>query len=215
MSGTGPGSGQWALAASLDDFLCFTPGCRIATPLGARPVEDLAAGDRVLTRDNGMQEIAWIAAVTLGSQTRPLPDRLAPVLIRAGALGNGLPERDLVVSPGHRMLLCTPRARRQFGEGEVLVAARDLTDRPGITRLAPASVTYAHFMCAHHEIVLADGAWSESFQPGDRALAALAPRQRDELLQIFPGLRNPAARGRFAPARRALGPEEARLLLDG
>jgi len=52
--------------------------------------------------------------------------RLAPVRLRPGVL-TGL-ERDLVVSPQHRVMFNGYRAELLFGEREVLVPARHLVD---------------------------------------------------------------------------------------
>ena len=49
-----------------------------------------------------------------------------PIRIRAGTLGNGLPEADLIVSPQHRVLVRSGIARTLFGADEVLVAAKQL-----------------------------------------------------------------------------------------
>jgi hypothetical protein len=111
---------------------CFTPGTRIATPRGEVAVEDLREGDRVITRDNGLQEIRWTGARSLGAGELMAAPNLRPVLIRAGALGHGLPERDMLVSPQHRLLLTSERAALYFGEREVLAAARHLTGMEGI-----------------------------------------------------------------------------------
>ena len=83
--------------SALQDFVCFTRGTLIKTDQGERPIEELAAGDMVLTMDHGYQPIRWI-----GSSKRAATGDLAPILIRKGALGN---DRDLRVSPQHRMLL--------------------------------------------------------------------------------------------------------------
>ena len=51
---------------------CFTPGTLIATPQGEVPVEELKAGDQIITRDNGIQEIRWT-----GSPGSGWPDLVA------------------------------------------------------------------------------------------------------------------------------------------
>ena len=81
----------------LANFLCFAQGTWVTTPSGQVPIEELAAGDMVVTMDHGPQPIRWI-----GSSKRPATGNMAPILIRKGALGN---TRDLRVSPQHRMLL--------------------------------------------------------------------------------------------------------------
>ena len=109
---------------------CFTPGSLIATPKGERPVEELQVGDRVITRDNGLQEIRWIGAKTIKGVEMARNPALKPVLVRRGALGNGLPERDMTLSPNHRVLIANERAALYFDEREVLAAAKHL-DRHG------------------------------------------------------------------------------------
>ena len=120
-----------------------------------------------------------------------------------------MPERDLVVSPQHRVLVSGALPELLFGENEVLVAAIHLVGRPGITRVEAAEVTYLHLMFDRHEIVLSDGLWSESFQPGDRTLAGMDHAQRAEIEALFPGM---DAVIDFAAARRSLKAHEVRVM---
>lgn len=165
---------------------CFTPGSLVLTDGGEVLVENLAPGDRVLTRDNGYQEIRWMARRDLTQSDLRTHRAYNPVLIARGSLGDGLPERDLMVSPQHRMLIAGARGELLFGEREVLSAATHLVGMPGVTRIYPVGVSYIHFMFDRHEIVRADGAWSESFQPGSQTVAGLGAEQRQELLALFP-----------------------------
>ncbi|MBW6506389.1 MAG: Hint domain-containing protein [Rhodobacteraceae bacterium] len=192
---------------------CFTPGTLIETKAGPLPVERLRVGQKVLTRDNGFQRIRWIGRRGLCAGDLAANPALQPVLIRQGALGSGLPTADLRVSPQHRMLLSGARADLLFGEPEVLAAALHLVGQPGIERALCDSVTYLHMMFDAHEIILADGAWTESFQPGDGTLSGLDNAQRVELFAVFPELRLPAARRGYAAARRSLKAHEVGVLL--
>jgi len=192
---------------------CFTPGTLIETKAGPLPVESLRVGQKVLTRDNGYQRIRWIGRRPLSAADLAANPALQPVLIRQGALGGGLPTADLRLSPQHRMLISAPRADLLFGEPEVLAAALHLVGQPGIERAACDSVSYIHLMFDAHEIILADGAWSESFQPGDGALSGLESAERAELFAIFPELRLPEARGSYVAARRSLKAHEVGVLL--
>lgn len=191
---------------------CFTPGTAIATPKGERMVEDLQPGDKIITRDNGIQEIRWIGTRTLtGHELARKPD-LRPILIQKGSLGHNLPEHDILVSPQHRMLLTGDKTQLYFEETEVLAAAKHLTAMPGIDEVGTLGVTYVHFMFDHHEVVLANGAWSESFQPGANVLDGLGREQRGEILDLFPELTTTEGLDDYAAARRALKRHEARLL---
>lgn len=192
---------------------CFTPGTAIATPRGERRVEDLKVGDRIITRDNGLQEIRWIGTRTLSGPELVASPHLKPVLIRAGSLGHGLPERDLLVSPQHRVLMNSDRAALYFEEREVLAAARHLTDKDGVDIVDTASVTYVHFMFDQHEVVLSNGSWTESFQPGAQVLDGMGGDQRDEIYSLFPELREAEGLESYQAARRSLKRHEARLLV--
>ena len=191
---------------------CFTPGTRIATPQGERLVEDLKVGDRVITRDNGMQVIRWVGARDMSGDELQAAAHLRPVLIQKGALGNDLPERDMMVSPNHRVLIANDKTALYFEEREVLVAAKHLTDRDGIDVVDVSSTTYIHIMFDQHEVILSDGTWTESFQPGDMSLAGIGDEQREEILELFPELATREGIDGYTSARRSLKKFEARLL---
>ena len=193
---------------------CFTHGSRIATQRGDIRAHDLVPGDMVLTRDNGYQPVVWIGSVHFTAAQLLNDPALRPVRIASGALDGQAPLRPLLVSPQHRLLFGCPQAELLFAEPEVLVPALHLTERPGVRQvMPPKGVTYVHFMFERHEIVLADGAWSESFQPGDLSLAGLGDAQQDEIFALFPELATQKGRAAYAPARMALRRHQSRLLL--
>ena len=192
---------------------CFTPGTLISTQSGQVAIDALSVGDLVMTRDHGLQPISWIGAKTLDSDALRSNPLLQPILIRRGALGPECPDRDMMVSRQHRMLISGPRAELLFGSNEVLVRATHLLSLPGVSAAALPEVTYLHMMFDRHEIVLADAAWSESFQPGDRTLGGMDADQRRELFSIFPELETLDTIPQFAAARTTLKSYEARVLL--
>jgi hypothetical protein len=185
-----------------DVVVCFTAGTGILTPAGEVPVEALAPGDLVVTRDDGPQPLVWAGQARVRAE-----GALAPVAFAAGALGNA---RPLEVSPNHRMLIASPQADLLFAEPELLVAAKHLAGRPGIARRSGGSVTYAHLLFERHQILCANGTWSESFYPGTTALGALERAARAEVLRLFPALGQGAEFGTLA--RRALRRQEAALI---
>ena len=191
---------------------CFTPGTLVATPRGERLVEELREGDKILTRDNGIQEIRWIGRTDLTRSQLMASPHLKPVLIKAGSLGNGLPERDMLVSPNHRMLVANERTALYFEEHEVLVAAKHLVDNRGVMTVETLGTSYIHFMFDRHEVVLGNGAWTESFQPGDHSLEGLGNAQRAEILELFPELRTREGLESYSAARKTLKKHEAALL---
>jgi len=208
LNGTVLGSLQFSGVERL--IPCFTPGTRVTTRSGETPVEHLRAGDQVLTRDNGFRPLVWTGRRDLTADELARNPKLRPIRIAAGSLGNGLPCRDMLVSPQHRMLVEGWRAELLFGEAEVLVAARHLTRLPGIATATTAGIAYIHILFDSHEIVRADGAWSESFQPARPMLGSMRADQVAELLSLFPDLAH--AQTAFPAARPTLKAHEARLL---
>ncbi|WP_068304476.1 Hint domain-containing protein [Pararhodobacter sp. CCB-MM2] len=196
----------------IEKCVCFTPGTLIDTLRGRVAVEELQAGDKVLTRDHGYQPLSWTGRRDLSADELALVPSVAPIRIEAGALGRGLPERDLTVSPRHRMLITGPRAELMFGESEVLVAAGDMLGLPGVRQLSGEAVSYIHVMCEAHQIIRAEGAWTESFQPAAGVINALAEETRAELLAIFPELATEEGRAAYTAARPVLSGEEAKSL---
>lgn len=193
-------------------IVCFTAGTRITTASGPVPVEELSPGDLVVTRDNGLQPLRWVGRrvlTALDLQARP---ELQPVRIGAGALGGEGPERSLLLSPQHRVLIAGVRAEMYFGESEVLVPAKHLVGLAEVSRSLPAEgVTYVHILFDRHEIVQSEGTWTESFQPAERTLNALEQAARAEVLALFPELAGSASA--FPAARLSLRAHEARVLI--
>ncbi|MGR3760056.1 Hint domain-containing protein [Roseobacteraceae bacterium NS-SX3] len=193
--------------------ICFTPGTRIATPQGPRLVEDLRQGDKVQTRDNGAQEILWTGSRRMSGARLYVMPQLRPVRIRAGALGIDRPERELLVSPEHRMLLRGRQVQALFNTPEVLVAARDLVNGRTITEdRAVRDVTYIHLLLPAHQVLWANGVETESFHPANAALSALSPGDRMRLQALLPEAgTDPMRYGAFA--RRNLKAPEAAILM--
>jgi hypothetical protein len=183
---------------------CFTPGAMITTQRGELPIEMLEVGDRVITRDNGIQPVRWVGKSQMFLQDFQAEPHLLPVLIRQGSLGKDLPERDMMVSPNHRILVANERTSLRFSEREVLVSAKHLSV-PGVHTVQSSGTTYIHFLCDRHEVVLVNGIWTESFQPEDQSLKSIGNAQRLEIYEIFPELKTAAGRAAFAPARPIQG----------
>lgn len=197
---------------NIEEIVCFTPGTRILTPMGEVAVENLSEGDQVVTRDNGLQTIRWAGRKHVSGRDLMVRPELRPILIKQGALGPNQPERDMMVSPSHRMLLVSEQAELLFEEREVLVAAKHLTHIDGVEQIDVVGVDYIHFLCDNHEVVLADGAWSESFQPGEYSMNGIGKEQRDEIYALFPELQQREGLAGYTAARLSLKRHEAKLL---
>lgn len=192
--------------------ICFTPGTRIATERGLQAIETLQPGDRILTKDNGPQDILWTGCRRMsGARLYAMP-HLRPIRFKAGALGIDRPDADLLVSPQHRMLLRGPAANTLFNADEVLVKAEDLLNDSSIcVDHTLREVTYIHILLERHNIIWANGLETESFHPSNCAIDTIEARQRETLLSLVPGIdANPARYGDYA--RRNLSSSEAAIL---
>ncbi|MGR3759297.1 Hint domain-containing protein [Roseobacteraceae bacterium NS-SX3] len=176
------------------DVTCFVRGTRIATPSGLVPVEDLAAGDKVVTAEGRHEPLRLVLRRKLSAEEIARNPKLRPVRITAGALGNGLPKRDLLVSRQHRMLVSSKIASRMFGQRRTLVAAIRLTALRGIREeTAARDVEYFHLVLDEHETVFAEGAPSESLFLGPQAMKTMTAEAIEELQTLFPDLAFAAA----------------------
>ncbi|GLR68886.1 hypothetical protein GCM10010909_35680 [Acidocella aquatica] len=135
------------------DVICFYPGTMIATPDGEKAVETLQAGDLVLTADGKSAPVRWMGRQTVSTRFAD-PLRVLPIHIKAGALAEGVPARDLLVSPDHALLV----------DG-VLIQAAALVNGVSIFREAnvPVTFTYHHVELAGHSLILAENTPAETF----------------------------------------------------
>lgn len=194
--------------------VCFARGTLIRTPNGLCPVEDLCVGDRVEVVDREAQALRWIGSRKLGSADLARHPKLRPVRIEKGALGKGLPEADLTVSPQHRVLLANKVAERIFGTKEVLIAAKKLVGLPGISVVEDGQgVAYFHLLFDRHELVWSNGAVTESLHTGPEALRSLSPEAREEVLTLFPELAREDASDVLPMARPVAAGRKTRSLI--
>lgn len=180
---------NWCPPDDHEPVPCFTAGVRLLTAKGQRPVEKIAVGDLVETADNGLQPVRWVGSRTLDAVDLAAAPELRPIRIARGALGDGLPKRDIMVSPQHRMLVRSAIAQRMFGADEVLVAAKHLVGLAGVSVADDVTeVTYLHLLFDRHEVVFAEGARSETLYVGAEALRSVGEAARAEILALFPQL---------------------------
>ena len=142
---------------------CFAAGTGIATPAGETSVERLTQGDPVLTADGRTVPVRWVGRVTVSPMFNTA-DRLEPVLVRKGALDGVTPNRDLVLTADHALML----------EGYA-VNAGALVGAPGIEwfpwKSLGSDLTYYHVETDAHDAILANGAAAETYiDAGDRVM---------------------------------------------
>lgn len=162
---------------TLIGVVCYARGTRLLTAHGERPVEQLRPGDTVTTLSGADAAIRWVGRRRIDIVRHPQPDSVRPVRIAAHAFADGLPHRDLLVSPEHAL----------FVDG-VLIPAHRLLNDSSVTQDVPAAVEYFHVELDLHEVLLAEGLPAESYlDTGNRAMFANAP-----LVALHP---EPAASG--------------------
>ncbi|MEL6437908.1 MAG: Hint domain-containing protein [Cyanobacteria bacterium J06621_8] len=147
------GSDTFAVATPTPE--CFLTGTRILTENGYKLVEDLKIGERVQTAEGKLELIKWIGHQTINPNQVTNSLRGYPVLIKAGALGNNLPHRDLFVSPDHSLWV----------DG-LLINAGALVNDVSIIKTEPQETfIYYHIELENHCLLLAEGTAAESYLP--------------------------------------------------
>jgi autotransporter passenger strand-loop-strand repeat protein/autotransporter-associated beta strand protein len=146
-------SGDGDFGTTITVTVCYFAGTRIGTPSGAVAVETLLIGDPVVTSDGRILPVRWIGRNTVSTRFAD-PLRVLPIRIRAGALADGMPERDLLVSPEHAILV-----------EDILVQAAALVNGVSIIRerQVPERFVYYHVELSEHALILAEGTPAETF----------------------------------------------------
>lgn len=184
-SGNVPGVTTSPQVGWVDTIICFGKGTLITTIDGPCAVEDLRAGALVLTESGEYSEIVWIGHRRLDSADLARHPEWRPIRVGAGALGHGMPEQDLVVSPQHRLLLESKIALRMFDDTKVLVPAKALVGIPGVVVDTECEgADYYHVLLQKHEIIFANGMAAESLLLASVGAKAVPP----EALAFFPEL---------------------------
>lgn len=144
---------------------CFAAGTRIAVGNGTVAVEDIAVGDLVATLSGELKPVVWVGSRRVDIARHPHPENVRPVIVRAHAFGDGLPSRDLVLSPDHNVHV----------EG-VLIPAKCLVNGRNVVLSNQRAVTYHHIELAEHDVVFAENLPTETYlDTGNRASFANAP----------------------------------------
>lgn len=186
------GNGNLKLDATVPNpppvHVCFCAGTGIATPRGPRPVESLRPGDMILTEDGRAVQVAWVGMSAYSAAQLAADPALRPVRIPAHAIRPGLPERDLDLSPQHRIVLEGAACELLFGLPRVFVAARHLLGTIAHVPEEVEDVRYLHVLLEDHEIILGNGLPSESFQPARRMIELMTGRTRASLMATLDAL---------------------------
>ncbi|MEX0304925.1 MAG: Hint domain-containing protein, partial [Leisingera sp.] len=168
---------------------CFTPEVMLATRRGAVPAGQIQLGDLLQTADNGFQPVIWVGKRTLSPAELAQSPHLLPYCLRPGGLLS--PERPMLISPQHRLLVGRKAFGREARFGESFLPARLLAEADQACRqqvAADGPVTYVHLMTERHEVIFAEGIATETFWPGPEAIRGLTIEDTRELFGLFPEL---------------------------
>lgn len=163
------------------NYVCIGPGAMIACRDGLKPVEAIARGDLVKLRGGGHAPVHWCASRTVCFSGKAFQGR--PVLLPRGCLGPGLPARDLILSPQHRIEV------QQEGRGHVLIPDKSFDCLPGIRIMrGRRSVRYHALLTRAHSVIYADALPVETLLPAGYARKLMPAAQRISLAQALMGL---------------------------
>ena len=139
---------------------CFAAGTQIATDRGPVAVEQLQPGDRVSAHfARAFLPAIWIGHRQVDCRRHPEPRKVWPIRIQTGCFGQGLPSRELLLSPDHAVLV-----------DDVLIPVKYLINGTTIAQTEVDEVSYYHIELERHDIVFAEGLPAESYlDTGDRA----------------------------------------------
>jgi hypothetical protein len=157
-----------------DETPCFCRGTHIRTPKGEAAIETLRIGDLVTVADGTALPVKWIGRRSYREWLAVGNPNVQPILFKVGSLADGVPARDLLVSPEHAMLL----------DG-MLIPARHLVNGISILKLENMEkIDYFHLELERHAPIFAEGAAAESFADDDSRSAF---HNADEYRALYPG----------------------------
>jgi hypothetical protein len=156
-SGAGPGTDITEVGIAP----CYCPGTLIRMTCGQKRVEKLKIGDEVMTASGVARPIKWIGKRSYAGRFVMGRKDILPVCIKAGALADNVPRRDLWISPNHAMFF-------EDNLDGVLIEAKDLINGVSIVQAEHVdSVEYFHVELESHDVIVAEGALSETFVDDD------------------------------------------------
>ncbi len=183
----------------------FARGTHITLASGAqRLIEELSEGDRVLTRDDGVQEVRWIGQTTVRAV-----GEFAPIKIRAGTLNN---DNDLIVSPDHRLFIYQRSDEVGAGRSELLVKARHLVNGDTVSVMDGGFVDYFQLLFDGHQIIYAEGIAAETMLITSRTKSVLPHDVSAALGDALPGHANVPHAGLDVSEKLLDRPDAAELL---
>ena len=146
----------------VDEVACYCAGTHILTSSGEKPVEELKIGELLVTFNGAMRPIKWIGRRSYGGRFVMGRKDILPICFKAGSLADNVPGRDLWISPHHAMCF------EDEAQGRLLIEAKDLVNGVSIVQAEHVDeVAYFHIELETHDVIIAEGALSETFVDDD------------------------------------------------
>jgi hypothetical protein len=144
---------------------------RLDGPAGSRPLGSLRPGVRLA--DGAL--VRWVGRRRLRARTTAE----APIRLRRGALGPGVPSAEVTVSPEQPI---------QPDADGPLVPARALLGRPGIAPVVGGDMLFVHAIFDRPTTIRVNACPVRGATLDDLATSAPSRAERTELLRLFPEL---------------------------
>lgn len=152
----------------------------IMTIKGETSIENLRPGDRVLTRDSGFQPVAWVGA------RRFNPEKERPICLPRGFSADFATDRDVLLSPRHRVLRLDGRSTACQQREETLVEAKNIAMAAPARLLSLYPSFYVHVLFEQHQVICADGVWVESLRPTKEMIDGLSVENHQTMVAQLP-----------------------------
>lgn len=162
----------------------------LRTPCGDRRAENIRIGDLIVTRDDGLQPVRMVWSHTVTEADLAADPSLAPIRFKPRAIGPMMPQRDLVLAGGHRVLVPGYRLAEMPDTTSCLIAARDLAEASddAYQDRSFKEITYYNIIFDAHQVFCANGLPVESFLPSQAALSVMTAETREQMVALFPEL---------------------------
>ena len=176
-------------------------GSSLRTPCGPKRIENIRTGDLIVTRDEGLQPVRMIWQRTVTAAEIQADPALAPVRIGARTVGPMMPQQELRLASGHRVLVPGWRLEGVADATACLVSAGDIARASDTAHVdkSPVEITYYNVVFDRHQVFCVNGLPVESFLPTVSALSGMAKDVVAGITDAFPELgRSPSA---YPPAQ--------------
>jgi hypothetical protein len=138
------------------DIPGFGPETRISTNFGEVPAKLLHERDRIRIASGAFKQIKWMRRIGLDADFMSKYPQAHPIVIQAGAFGQGVPERDVTVSPHQKVQL------RGLKPDQSARLVADLEGRAKIMRKPVSTISYTLFHLGEPQLVRTEGLWAET-----------------------------------------------------